>query len=329
MRKNIINAATGIIIGGGFMYLTLRNQPLAEIGEILSTTRVSWILFGLVVLILNFFIRAYRWKLLLKNSGDDPPIKDVFYSLLMGYFINSFTPKLGEVIRCTTLQNRTSIQASRIFGTVISERIYDVLVLLAGLLSIILIEFSRLKNLLGMAVNSIGESLSNSILRIALFIAGLVALLFILWYLARRFKLAEKIKSAARDIWATARNTFKIKRAGVFILQTLLVWFTMVIVTWACLRSLPSTEGLGLYFAYIALFAGTIGWAIPSPGGMGTSHFFVLQLFLLFNLSEDTGIAFGILVNGLTVLFTIAAGLLAIATVKIIENTRKRKSGSV
>jgi uncharacterized membrane protein YbhN (UPF0104 family) len=104
-----------------------------------------------------------------------------------------------------------------------------------------------------------------------------------------------------------------------------MIWFLMVLVNYCCLLALPTTDSLNLYFAFVVLFVGTIGWAIPSPGGIGTSHFFVLQLFLLFNLSEETGITYGLLVNGIMVIFTIAGGLLAIIIVNSFKLLKKDK----
>jgi hypothetical protein len=60
------------------------------------------------------------------------------------------------------------------------------------------------------------------------------------------------------------------------------------------------------------LFVGAIGWALPSPNGIGTTHFIILNLFIVFGLSESSAVTFGILSNGLILIFTILYGLLAI-----------------
>ncbi len=323
MRKHIINAATGIIIGGIFLYLTLRNKPLDEIFDLLLTARTGWILLSTVFLVIMFILRAYRWKLLMVNNGNSPHIRNVSYSLLLGIFINSFTPKLGEIIRCTSLQKSSGIPVSKSFGTVISERIYDLIALILAIALILLLEFGRLRDLINSAASSIGNKLSVNILNLGLIILALGLVIASLILIFRHYKLMGKIRSFLKEFWLTVRNTFKIKSSKVFALQTIMIWLTMVLMNYCCLRSLPSTENLSLYFAFVVLFVGAIGWAIPSPGGIGTSHFFVLQLFLLFNLSEETGITYGILVNGITVLFTIFGSLLVIIVVNSFKLVRK------
>ena len=315
MKKHIINATTGIVVGGFFLFLTLKNKPLDEIFELLKTASLNWILLSIVFLIIMFFFRAYRWKLLIENNARYPDIKNVSYSLLLGFFINSFTPKLGEIIRCTSLQKASGIPVSKSFGTVITERIYDLLILILAVAVILILEFDRLRGLLATSFGNIKRSVSDNYLNLVFIVLGAAVIVAAIILIFKRFKLMDKIGVFLRDFWLTVKNTFRIRSYGVFAFQTLMIWLMMILVNYCCLRALPSTENLSLYFAFVILFAGAIGWAIPSPGGIGTTHFFVLQLFLLFKMSEETGITYGILVNGITVLFTIAAGMLAIIIV--------------
>lgn len=325
MRKNVINAAAGIIIGGFFLFLTLRNKPLDRIFELLAGAQINWILLSILFLLVMFIFRAYRWKLLIENDGSSPDIKNVSYSLLLGFFVNSFTPKLGEIIRCTSLQKSSGIPVSRSFGTVISERIYDLIALLLALALILVLEFSRLQDLIGAAAYTIKNTISSNLLNLSLFIGGLILLIIALVLIFRHYKLMDRIKSFIREFWATVKQSFRIRSSRLFLFQTVMIWFLMVLVNYCCLLALPGTDSLSLYFAFVVLFVGTIGWAIPSPGGIGTSHFFVLQLFLLFNLSEETGITYGLLVNGIMVIFTIAGGLLAIIIVNSFKLLKKDK----
>jgi len=325
MKKHIINALSGITIAVIFLYLTLRNKPLDEIFALIKEARLNWIIFSLVMLIAVFLLRSLRWKLLLNNTGKHPRFQDVAYSYLLGVFINSFTPKLGEVIRCTSMEKSSGIETSKGLGTVISERVYDLLALIAGIIIILFIESDRLGSLVASAFRNLFRSIGSNAVSIVLYSLTGAAIIAILWVLARRFGLAVRIKNFFKGVASTAKMTFKIKNSRNFALQTLLIWVVMVLMNYGVLKSLPSTDSLSLYFAMVSLFIGTIGWAIPSPGGIGTTHFFILQLFILFNLNEDTGIAYGLLVNGLQVVFTIIAGFLAVSIVAIVRAFNKNK----
>ncbi len=317
MRKHITNALIGILTASLFLFLTFRDRQFDDIIRLLQSTSTRWILVTVLLLVVVFFLRSLRWKLLLENTGNKTGFKDVSYSLLLGIFINSFTPKLGEIIRCTSLEKHSGIATSKSFGTVVSERIYDLMALFAGVLIIIIIEFDRLNTLLEKSFRSLFESIINNITLLTIISVTTILLVILTRYLMIRHKFAGKIGSFLKGIASTAKMTFKIKNSRNFTIQTILIWFVMVLMNYACLKALPSTGDMSLYFAMVALFIGTIGWAIPSPGGIGTSHFFILQLFILYNLGEETGIAYGILVNGITVLFTIVVGLIAIILFKI------------
>ncbi len=317
MKKHLINSAAGIGFASLFMFLTLRNKPMGEIFSLLAEARTGWILSSIVFLSLIFLFRTLRWQLFLNNNHENAPLKHVAYSLLLGTFVNAFTPKLGEVIRCTSLEKSTGISTSKAMGTVISDRIWDLVVLFSGVIIILLFEFEKLGSLVVEAFKTMFSSFGNNITGILIIILIIVSVILSAWYLAKRFGLSEKIRIFWKGVISTARKTFRIKRSQTFALYTLLIWILMILMNYACLRALPSTDNLSLYFAAVALFIGTLGWAIPSPAGIGTSHFFVLQLFILFGLSKESGVAYGLLINGVQVIITLGSGVLMLTAVYI------------
>lgn len=311
------------------MYLTFRNNSVRDVMALLKTVQTGWIILALLLLISVFFLRAARWRLLLLNSGLKAGLKDVNYSLLLGFFVNSFTPKIGEIVRCTSLHKSTGIDTAKSFGTVVSERIYDLIALVAGILIILFFESDRLGSLAGNYFRNLLSPEDVNTTKILLILAVIIVLFFIARAIFLKIGLNERIRLAAGKFLSGLRMTFRIRNFRLFLFQTIAIWAIMVLMNYCCMKSLPSTENLSLYFAMVALFIGTIGWAIPSPGGMGTSHFFILQLFLLFGLNERTGLAYGVMVNGLTVLFTIAAGLSAIIVVQITRQARKYSKNKI
>jgi glycosyltransferase 2 family protein len=112
MKKNILKSLFGLAIGAIFLFFTLNNKPLAEIFASLKEARLSWLLLSVLGLIMTFYLRAFRWKVLLESSDANPVRYNVIYSLILGYFVNSFTPKFGEIIRCTSLKKTDKIPTS-------------------------------------------------------------------------------------------------------------------------------------------------------------------------------------------------------------------------
>ena len=302
----------GIIFGGVFLYLTLSNKPIDKIITSLSHANTGWMIISVVLLMLVFLLRSLRWKILIENAGGKARTGNVIYAMVMGYFVNSFTPKVGEVIRCTSLKKTNEVPVPLSLGTVVSERIYDLVVLVAGVLIILLIEINRLGDLFANTFSGLVQNINDHITFYLIIFIGFIISLIILFWILKKTGIYDKIKKFTSDIICTVKMTFKIKKYKIFILYTFLIWFTLGMLNYVFLLALPETNGFSIYFAFVVLFIGGIGWAIPSPGGIGTTHFFILQLFILFRQPEEAGVAYGVLTNGVTFVMTIVFGLMAL-----------------
>ena len=119
--KKIIQGVIGLTIGAFFLFITLRNKPLKNIFENVFDAKIFWVFMSAVLLLGVYIVRALRWNILLQNSHN-PKYKNTFYSLLMGYFVNNFTPKFGEIIRCTSISKSENIPFSKSLGIGIGFR---------------------------------------------------------------------------------------------------------------------------------------------------------------------------------------------------------------
>ena len=311
MKKNFWQSVAGVLIGGLFLYFTLDNKPISEIIESISKANIYWVIANGIALFLVFYLRAIRWKVLLENIDYKPKERNVVYSVTLAYFVNSFTPKFGELSRCTSLNKSDNIPVSKSLGTVVSERIWDILVLFVGLFILFIIEIKRLGGIFSGLIENITSLFTNHLYLAIIIILAFLGGTYIFWVFFKKSKLLEKVQHFLKDILQTVRMTFKLKKGRYFLFLTLAVWLTLTFMNYFCIKALPETEDFNLYFAAVVLFIGGIGWAIPSPGGIGTTHFIILQLFIAFQLSPDAGIAYGVLSNGLTFVFTLIFGSVA------------------
>lgn len=309
--KKIIQNSIGIIIGSVFLFLTLRDKPMTPVWESLANADYFFILLSFACLFLVFYLRALRWKLLIEESGEYPKSDKVLTSVLLGYFVNSFTPKIGEVIRCTSLQKTTNVPVAVSMGSVMAERAYDLLVLCLGVFAVFCFELDRLQGIFDSTIGGISHIYGYRYLYI---FPIALTILFILFLISlRRLKKSEKgpIKKGIQflqSMFLSLKQGLLLKKRFQFIVLTLLIWIMLFFLNYIYLLCLPETSGYSIGFAIVILFIGGIGWAIPSPGGIGTTHFLNLQLFLAFQLDPSAGISFGILSNGLTFIGTIVIG---------------------
>lgn len=313
MLRKILNILLGLLIGAGFLIITFKDKSYVEIFESLKDANIFWVIANGICLFITFFLRSYRWKILLENAGAKAKTVNVLYSVIMGYAVNSFTPKLGEIARCVGLKGSDNVKTSVSLGTVVTERIYDVLVLGMGIVFCFIVELDKLVALFTKVLENNGLINLDSSYKLALILAIALVAFVGLFFVIKKIKLFEKVKAFIYEIIDTVKKSFHIKKIRLFIVLTVAIWVILTIMNYCCLKALPATDNFSLYFATIVLFIAGIGWALPSPGGIGTTHFFVLQIFIAFNLNESSGLAFAVLSNGLTLVFTWIIGIVALS----------------
>ncbi|MGM0497532.1 MAG: lysylphosphatidylglycerol synthase transmembrane domain-containing protein [Bacteroidota bacterium] len=312
-NRNILHTIIGVLVGLLFLFLTLRNKPLDRIWE--SITQAKWLYVFLTgaFLLVTFILRALRWRILIHNLGYDVKKRHIITSTVMGYFVNSFTPKLGEIVRCATLQKTTNVPLTRSFGSVVSERIYDILVLGVGLLVLFFLEFDRLIGLFNTYLENQSVDPKETFFEAyyLYFVVAFVILIAIGYFIISK-GYHVKLKKILKEILVAIKQTLYLKKYRQFLILTVLIWIALITMNYFALKALPATEGKGWYFAVIVLFVGGIGWALPTPGGIGTTHYLIYQLFYIFNFDPNAGVSFGVLSNGLTFIYTLLIGFLVL-----------------
>lgn len=310
--KDAWKTLIGVLIGAVFLYLTLKDTQLSVIADNLKASDPLWILVSGIVLFFVFLFRALRWNVMLENIGHKIKDTHILYYTLMGYLVNSFTPKFGEVLRCTALAKDADIPVPASLGSVIMERVYDVLVLIIGLIVLSIVEAQRLGELFSQAYTFVADMIDGNGTILIMLVVGLLLATILGVFILQKINLFSKVKGFVTDLMTSVVSSIKMKQFRLFLLHTIIIWLLLVVLNYVYLLAIPQVESQSVYFAVIILFVGAIGWALPSPNGIGTTHFIILQLFLVFAYKEEAAITFGILSNGLILIYTIIFGLIAV-----------------
>ena len=133
-------------IGLFLFWLAFRGQNISEIKIKLQNANYYWVLFALSFGVLSNVSRAVRWKMLIEPSGYNPSVINTFSAVSFGYFANLAVPRLGEVSRCAVLNRYEKIPVSNLLGTVVVERIVDVIALGIILLITLVLQFKLLSD---------------------------------------------------------------------------------------------------------------------------------------------------------------------------------------
>lgn len=293
---------------GKFDYL-LRTWAQADKGWL-------WLMAGIAVI--SHLLRAERWRMLIAPAGYDARLGHSFLSLMVGYLVNLVIPRGGEVSRCYNLYklDKTPVEIS--FGTVVVERVVDVICLLV-LIGISFIAESE-KLFAFIKTIPIGTGQSSRLKAILLILAGVLVVMILMFWLIRKNK---KLNSFFRRTWLGFReglfSVFKLKKKRLFIFYSVLIWLLYFVMSYTVILAFPETDHLGMT-AVLSLFAiGSIAMAAPLPGGTGSYHVLVPQgLVFLYGIHEPDAIAFTFIFHGWQTAIMIVGGAVSLIITSIL-----------
>jgi hypothetical protein len=241
-------------------------------------------------------------------------------------------PRLGEVTRCGALSKSDSIPFNKLLGTVIVERIIDVLCLFVCILMAAAIEYKRLGNFFGEKVfDPLGQKfqlLAKSPLLLVAVIALVLGLLLVFIYFLRKSNKKNSGSPVSKIIKGFVdglRSVANLKRPWLFIFESAFIWVIYYLGVYVALFAFPFTSELGAGAALFLLVAGGLGMSAPVQGGIGTYHILVSQGLVLYGVSEENRYAFAFMLHGLQLVLVI---LLGIASLFLLFSARKNKQVS-
>lgn len=273
----------------------------------------TWLLIMAAIAFASHLVRAQRWRMLMVPNGHHVRLDHSFYSLMVGYLVNLVIPRGGEVSRCYNLYRLEKTPVEMSFGTVIVERIIDLLCLVILISVSFLLESKKLFAFIGtLDINASGSS--SKILIPLYLVMGLLFSVAVLWFL---FRNNVRLRSFILKTWTGFRSgllsIFRLENKSLFLFYSLLIWLLYFLMSYAVIRAFPSTETLG-FNAVLSLFAiGAIAMAAPLPGGTGSYHVLVPQgLVFLYQVEQSDAVAFTFIFHGWQTLIMILGGAISL-----------------
>jgi glycosyltransferase 2 family protein len=284
----------------------------------------GWLAAMAVLSILSHVVRAERWRMLLRPVGFEARLRSSFLSLMVGYLVNLIIPRGGEISRSYNLYKLDRIPVVESFGTVVTERIVDLICLILVIVISFLFESQKLLAFIETLPLSLGSGNKFRIVIIALAVLAF-CILAVYWL----FKKNEKLNKTVKKLWTSfvegIMSIFKLERKGLFVFYSCVIWILYFAMSYAVLKAFPATSSLG-FNAVLSLFAiGAIAMAAPLPGGTGSYHVLVPQgLFFLYDIPLPDAVAFTFIFHGWQTLLYIIFGALSLIVTSILV---KRKAG--
>ncbi len=310
---------------------TLKNIPTADcslmdriIGDFKSANWI-WIVIVTIIFMISNVFRALRWKQIFATENYHPSTLNAVGVLMVGYFANLGLPRVGEVVKMGLLSKYESIPIEKVAASVVIDRLMDILSLLVVIaLSVVL------------AREVFADFLSANLDLSTLWIMGIVAILgglfglFCLYMLNRWYKqgklnnkwlklLVEKLNGFVESLLSIR----KIKNVPLFIAYTMGIWVCYYLMTYWCFNAFAPVAHLGATAGLVVFLFGTLGMVFPSPGGMGSYHFLVIQALLLYGISSLDANSFAyIIFFSINIFCNVFFGLLFLILLPIYNKSR-------
>ncbi len=308
-----------LLVTGALLLLAFRGMNVNKILQGILHADIFWIAVSGITSIIAFIIRAHRWKLLIEPLGYTPSLKKTTYSLMVGYFANLAFPRLGEISRCGALSNAEGIPFNKLFGTVIVERIIDVISLLICILVAATIEYKRLGNFFTQKIlDPLNEKIQKFIgspllLTVIILVLAILFIAVIYFYKKNSKKGTESgTNKIIKGFIDGLRSVGNLKRPGLFIFQSAFIWFLYFLGVYSALYAFSFTSGLGASAALFLLVAGGIGMSAPVQGGIGAYHLLVKEGLVLYGVAAENGLAFAFTLHGLQLILVIVLGIVSL-----------------
>jgi uncharacterized protein (TIRG00374 family) len=279
----------------------------------------------------SHYLRAYRWNLLIEPLGyQNLKTSRTFLAVMVGYFANLFIPRMGEITRCGILKKTDDVAITSSFGTVIAERLLDMLILIFLIFFGFLVQYNKLANF--MQTHFMGNQ-KNIMHYATIGLIVLVVLSFIVITIfivfreqLRRNPLILKIRGILRELAEGLVSIRSIKNKWGFWLSTLLIWLFYYLMAYIVFFAIPETSNLSPLAGLSVLIMGGLGMSAPVQGGFGTYHIFVSSILALYGIAPEDGKFFAFLLHTSQFLTVLLVG--AISFVISLLLTKKIKHGN-
>jgi uncharacterized protein (TIRG00374 family) len=144
----ILKISLPLILGGFLVWYSLTIISPEKLAFYLKNANYPWIFLGLFFGILSHISRAYRWQFLLEPIGFKPKFINSILAVLVAYLVNLILPRAGEISRAAVMANYEKIPFEKGFGTIVAERLADILMLFLIIFIAFFIQFDFIWNLL-------------------------------------------------------------------------------------------------------------------------------------------------------------------------------------
>lgn len=324
MKKTVIKILKFLIfftLGIFIFWLIYKDQDIERIKSVLKNeVNYFWVIVSLIIGLISHISRTMRWGLMIEPIGHKPRFVNTFMAVMIGYLMNLAFPRMGEISRCGVLSRYEKMSFTKLFGTVVAERLIDMISLLLLLLVVFFSQFGQMIRFLKQnpeIQDKFTGIISSPILIIA-FITFLV-LAFLFRNAFKQTKIFKKIVSILLNFKEGFISIRSIKRKGWFWFHSVFIWLCYYLMLYVTFFAFDFTSDLNPIAGLTTFVFASFGMVAPVQGGIGAWHFMAIEALSLYGVVYENGVIFAFVAHTSMTVMIIILGIISMLSLSFIN----------
>ncbi len=305
-----------LALGISLLWLSFRKLDLRVVWNDILIANYYWLILSLIFAIGSHIVRALRWNLLINSLNYKTKVSTTFFAVMVGYMANTAVPRMGEFVRCGVLSKKEKIPFNLLFGTVISERIFDMITLLVIMFFVIIFQIESLGRFLSQFFGPFFTNLFSNIQSILIFTGVTIITIVILVFLIIKLKdtiktlpFYKKVQLFLSGLFDGIKTIMKMRQKWLFLIYTFIIWLFYALMAYLPVFMLEETSHLSFINGLTILAIGSLGIVAPVPGGIGAYHFIVKAvLHEIFGISGNAAGSFAAITHAGQTILNVVVG---------------------
>jgi uncharacterized protein (TIRG00374 family) len=273
-----------------FSYHQFSEQELDKIYSYLLGADYNWIILSIFFAFLSHLSRAWRWNYMLETFGKPPKFITNVMAIGAGYAMNLIIPRSGEISRAAIVNRSDQVPMDKAIGTIIAERVLDMIMLLLIAAAAIFTAGDDIIDFFKIRLESAFAKAEPT--KLFIFLLILLALIILIVFLSKRFKLFSKIKGFILGMKEGFMTIWTMKKKWLYFLHTLFIWSMYLTMFYVSIYAIPGTTSMSISAVLCSFVAGSFAVAFTN-GGLGAYPLLISEVLQIFGFSSDLGTAFG------------------------------------
>ncbi len=328
LKKKIFNALKYLAffaVGAVLFWLIYKDMDIDRMKDVLQNdVKYLWIWVALFLGLLSHISRSLRWNLMIEPLSHKPRLLNTFLAVMTGYLMNLVLPRMGEISRCGILARYEKLSFAQLIGTVVTERLIDLLMLMLFTLVVVITQFGQILGFLqknpGIEKNAV-SIFTSPVLWIGLPV--IIVLVIIYRKTLKHTLLFRKVNQTVTLFKEGFSSVRTMKKKWTFIGHSFFIWLMYYLMLYVVFFSFDFTRLLSPLAGLTTFVLASFGMVAPVQGGIGAWHFMAMEALSIYGVPNEDGKIFALVAHTTMNAMIIVLGIISLLILPFINRRPK------